>query len=111
LAGTTAPPTGSFTAVQSASLYFPEFRFATTNNSFRVLDRNGTNNFRFPTNSHAKDNARLHFTPLYFPNGNYQTQGFLTDIWTPAGMLSGWYNSNTISISGSALDDWYVGHR
>ena len=111
LSGTTAPPTASYTAVQAASLYFPEFRYATTVNSFRVLDRNGTNNFRFPANSSAKDNARLHFTPLYYPNGNYQTQGYIYDAWTPAGMLSGWYNSNVMTISGSSYDDWAVQHR
>jgi len=108
LSGFTAPPAASHTAVQVASMYFPEFRYSNTVGNFRHLDRNGTNNFRFPANPNAKDNARLHFTPLWFPNGNYQCQGFISDVWTPAGMLSGYYNSNNIKINGSAYDDWYV---
>jgi hypothetical protein len=109
LAGTTAPPSASYTAVQAADLYFPEFKYSAAVNSFRTLDRSGTNNFQFPANANAKNSARLHFTPLYYPNGNYQTQGFITDTWTPAGMLWGYYNSNAMTVTGSALDDWYVG--
>jgi hypothetical protein len=89
-------------------MFFPEFKYSNTAGSFRHLDRNGTNNFRFPANRNAKDNARLHFTPLWFPNGSYQCQGFISDVWTPVGMLFGHYNSNIINISGSAYDDWHV---
>jgi len=109
LSGTTSPTAASYTAVQSANLYFPEFKYAMTADNFRVLDKNGTNNFQFPVNPNAKNNGRLHFTPLYYPNGNYQCQGYIYDAWTPAGMMSGYYNSNTMTISGSAYDDWYVG--
>jgi hypothetical protein len=109
LTGTAAPPSASHTAVQAADLFFPEFKYSAAVNSFRTLDRNGANNFHFPANPHAKDNARLHFTPLYYPNGGYQCQGYLYDLWTPAGMLYGFYNSNTMTITGSAFDDWFVG--
>jgi hypothetical protein len=108
LTGTAAPPSASYTAVQAADFFFPEFKYGAAVNSFRTLDRNGTNSFHFPANPNAKDSARLHFTPLYYPNGNYQCQGYLYDLWTPAGMLYGFYNSNTMTITGSAFDDWYV---
>ena len=110
LSGTAAPPTASYTAVQAANLFFPEFKFSNTIGSYRHLDKNGVNSFRFPGNPNAKDNARLHFVPLWFPNGDYQCQGFASDLWTPAGMLSGYYSSNVVKISGSVYDDWYVGN-
>jgi hypothetical protein len=108
LAGTTAPTAAMRTDSQLAVMYFPEFRYNTTVNSFRVMDRTATNVFQFPTNTHARNNARLHFTPLWFPNGNYQTQGFVQDIWTPAGMMSGHISSNIMTVSGTSYDDWYV---
>jgi len=36
LSGTTAPAAASYTAVQSANLYFPEFKYAMTADNFRV---------------------------------------------------------------------------
>ena len=111
LSGTTAPTTAMRTDSQLAMMYFPEFRYASTTGNFRVLNRTATNVFQFPTNSNARNNARVHFTPIYYPNGNYQCQGFLTDLWTPAGMLSGYYNSNIINISGTSYDDWHVAER
>jgi len=33
----------------------------------------------------------------------------LSDMWTPAGMITKTMNTNTVKISDSAYDDWYVG--
>jgi hypothetical protein len=83
--------------------------YRNTNGNFRSLDMNGINNFRFPVNPNAKDNARLHFTPIWMPDGDYQVQTIISDVWTPAGMLSGYYTTNRVVISGNAYDDWTVG--
>jgi hypothetical protein len=77
--------------------------------SYRSFSKLGMNNFRFAPNTYALNNARIHYTPLWFPDGNYVVQGFASDLWTPAGMMYGYAKSNTVIISKSALDDWYTG--
>jgi hypothetical protein len=108
LSGMTAPPASSHTAVQVASMFFPEFKYSNAPGSYRSLEQTAANAFRFPANPNAKDNTRIHFTPLWYSNGSYICQGFISDTWTPAGMLSGYYNTMNMTITGSALDDWYV---
>ena len=53
---------------------------------------------------------RQHFTPIYFPDGQYKFQIVLSDCWTPAGMLTT-YKTVTIQIDGNMYDDWYVGRK
>lgn len=53
------------------------------------------------------DYSRVHFTPLWYPDGEYNIIVFLYEYWTPAGML--WdYAEYTVHISGSVYDDWYI---
>ena len=58
----------------------------------------------------ASDMARQHFTPIYYPDGDYKFQIVLSDCWTPAGMLTT-YKTITIKIDGNMYDDWYVGRK
>lgn len=53
---------------------------------------------------------RQHFTPIYYPDGEYEFQIVLSDCWTPAGMLTT-YKTVTIQIDGNMYDDWYVGRK
>jgi hypothetical protein len=108
LSGTLAPPADAFTNAQFAMMYFPEFMWRMNVNEFRVLDRTAVNRFQLPANPNAKGSARLHFTPLWFPDGTYRAQTYAGDVWTPAGMLSRYYDSSAIQIQGSAYDDWYI---
>ena len=109
LSGRTTPTTAMYTNAQMAFLYFPEFQYDTAIGKFRVFDRTATNTFQLPMNEKGSY-ARLHFTPLWFPNTNfYRVQGYVADIWTPAGMISGYLNSSPVVISESAYDDWYQG--
>ncbi len=109
LSGTTAPAAIAYTEAQVANATFPEFQYSKDVGKYRSFSRIGTNSFCFPTNPDALNNARLHYTPLWFPDGNYIAQGLASDLWTPAGMMYGYANSNTIIISQSAFDDWYIG--
>jgi hypothetical protein len=109
LTGTTAPLSTAYTGAQVANIFLPEYKYTTAINKYRSLVLTGTNSFQLPTNPYAKNNARLHFVPIWFPDGNYIAQGFVSDIWTPAGMMTGYVNSNTLIISQSAYDDWYIG--
>ena len=107
--GTALPDSTSCTSPQSANLYLPEFMYSSSAGKYCSLDRNGTNSFCLPVNYNARNDARLHITPIWFPNGSYICQGYVGDIWTPAGMMYGYYSSNTLNIIGSSFDDWYVG--
>ena len=63
----------------------------------------------FMPNIHAQDEDRLHFTPLWYPDGQYTVSVVGYDVWTPAGMISQKINSKPLTIEGSAYDDWYLG--
>ena len=107
-AGMAMPGLSAYTSPQSAGLYVPEYAFGGNNGEYRTLERISTSTFQLPVDTNTLDNGRLHFTPLYFPDGDYICQGCVYDIWTPAGMLCGWANSNAIRISGSIYDDWTI---
>ena len=108
LSGTVIPPDSAYTAPQTAMLLLPEFKFSTDMGFYRSLVRTAENVFELPSNPYASNHTRLHFVPLWYPDGDYMVQAVVSDLWTPAGMLTG-YVSAAISISGSAYDDWYVG--
>gem|GEM_PF-2309022 len=104
----TAPGTDAYTHAQSAIALFPEFGYSNAVGKYRSLQNTGTGVFEVLQNTEAKNSARLHFTPIWFPDGDYNVQTFISDVWTPAGMLYGYFTSNAVKISGSAFDDWYV---
>lgn len=58
----------------------------------------------------AADIARQHFTPIYYPDGEYKFKVVLSDCWTPAGMITT-YKTVTVQINGNIYDDWYVGRQ
>ena len=58
----------------------------------------------------APNMDRQHFTPIYYPNGDYQFQIVLSDCWTPAGMITT-RKTVPIKINGNMYDDWYVGRK
>lgn len=95
------------TGAQTAVSYFPEFQYKTY---WRLLDRTSSGysaKFEFKQNKYSTYNRRVHFSPVWFPDGNYTPYTYLIDIWTPAGMLS-MNLTNTVSIRGSLWDDWHI---
>ncbi len=53
------------------------------------------------------DYSRVHFTPVWYPDGEYKLVVFLYEYWTPAGML--WdYAEYTVHMKGTVYDDWYI---
>lgn len=104
------PQSSAYTGVQRAEAYFPEFKYAKTVGNYRSLEKNNSS-WVFERNSYSDGNERLHFTPIWYPNGNYIVSVCATDVWTPAGMISSIRSSNTIKIVGSVYDDWYIGER
>ena len=102
------PDSSAYTEVQQVYATFPEFKYLQDINSFRTLEKvNGA--WMFEKNPYADGKERLHFTPLWYPNGDYTVSVIASEVWTPAGMIQAVRNCNTIRIVDSAYDDWYVG--
>jgi len=111
LSGYDSPGTDAATYAQNGYALFPEFNYQMAANKYRHLQSVGAGIFEVVQNPEAKNSGRLHFTPIWFPDGDYLVQGFVTDIWTPAGMLSGYFNAKPITIKDSAYDDWYLARK
>lgn len=108
--GYTKPEISAYTGVQRVEASFPEFKYTKKVGNFRSTEKYG-GVWVFVRNTPADQKDRLHFTPLWYPNGNYIVSVTATDVWTPAGMISAVRNSNSIKIVDSAYDDWYVGEE
>jgi len=98
------------TDVQNGYARFPEFNYSDQDGKFRALESAGAGVLEVVKNPEAKGQGRIHFTPLWFPDGEYNVTVLASDVWTPAGMLYGFFNANSVTISGSAYEDWYVAH-
>ena len=104
VSGYTMPDTDAYTLPQYSIAKFPEFAFTTEPNKYRTLEIvSGKWVFR-----ENEEYGRIHFTPLWYPDGEYTVTVLQQDCWTPAGMISRQVNSDKITISGSAYDDWYL---
>ena len=94
---------GQHTELQNAVAYFPEFYYKTY---WRLLEyTHGALEFR--KNKYSTYNNRTHFTPLWYPDGNYKVYTWAIDCWTPAGMLSA-NLTDSLTIKGNVFDDWHI---
>lgn len=95
------------TGVQTSVTYFPEFQYK---NYWRLLDRTSSGynaRFEFMQNKYSTYNRRVHFTPIWMPDGSYTPYTYLIDCWTPAGMLS-MNLTDTVTIDGNLWADWHI---
>ena len=104
LSGYTMPALDAYTLPQYAEAFFPEYGYLHGADQYRTLELSG-NVWRFRQNASY---GYVHFTPLWYPDGSYTISVRQSDLWTPAGMLQRQTNTNTITIRGSAYDDWYI---
>ena len=103
----TSAPMSHYTYGQTAVSYFPEFNYTTF---WRLLDRlssGRTARFQFAENIYSTYKQRVHFSPVWFPDGSYTVNTHVMDIWTPAGMLCA-NLTDSVTISGSLYDDWHI---
>ena len=103
----TSAPMSHYTYGQTAVSYFPEFNYTT---DWRLLDRlssGKTARFQFAENIYSTYKQRVHFSPVWFPDGSYTVNTHVMDIWTPAGMLCA-NLTDSVTISGSLYDDWHI---
>lgn len=107
---------GSYILPQNGNAYFPEFNFELTDAKYRTLQLTAANKLEFVRNPYSitkkgvKDGRRIHYTPLWYPDGNYTVKTFLYDCWTPAGMISLQDTLSPIVIGSNIYDDWYINH-
>lgn len=101
---TTNAPSSHYTTAQNVVTYFPEFKY---NKYWRLLEKTGTTIFEFEENIYSTFNSRTHFTPLPYPDGNYEVYSTVIDTWTPDGMLRVNLSDN-VTIERSLYDDWHV---
>lgn len=103
----TSAPMSHYTYGQTAVSYFPEFNYTTY---WRLLDRlssGKTARFQFAENIYSTYKQRVHFSPVWLPDGSYTVNTHVMDIWTPAGMLCA-NLTDSVTISGSLYDDWHI---
>ena len=109
VSGYNNPGSAAYTSVQSVYATFPEFNYATTSGSYRTLEYvNGK--WQLKQNSNAVDSERVHFIPVWFPDGYYTVSVTATRVWTPVGMIEATRTANTFTIDGSIYDDYFVGN-
>lgn len=106
----TSAPSSAYTSAQNALTYFPEFNYSTY---FRAqeLIRGGMNAaFQLKQNRYSTYGERVHFTPLWYPDGRYEPVSYVIDCWTPAGMLSAAV-TDYVQIDGNVYADWHIGPK
>lgn len=98
---------GIITPAQRVWVYTPESNYSLFKDLELTLS-GFTMNAKLRPNKYSTYNARLHFTPVWFPDGYFTMYGKAMDIWTPAGEVNTGY-SGRVTISGSVYDDWHIG--
>jgi len=103
----TGPDSYTVTKAQNVLAVFPEFDY-TTYDRLLVPERNAySTTWGFKTNPYSYYGEPVHFTPLWYPDGDYTVAMAVFDVWTPGGMLYATVK-DTVTISGDMYDDWYI---
>ncbi|MBQ7645880.1 MAG: hypothetical protein IJS94_01300, partial [Clostridia bacterium] len=105
--GSNTADESAYTIPQYAYVLYPEYYYKQNNNEYTTLEliNNTTSKyFALPNNI---EYGRVHFIPLWYPNGKYSVKVVQSDCWTPVGMITKAIVPNTFKIDGNAYDDWY----
>lgn len=103
----TTTQSSAVTAAQNAVTYFPEFGYK---DYWRLLDctiSGKRSTLTFKDNPYSTYHRPTHFTPIWYPDGEYRAYTWLLDCWTPAGMLS-MNLSDRLTISGNLWEEWHI---
>lgn len=95
------------TGAQKVISYYPEFNYQKYNRVLEKMSDGYYASFKLKNNKYSTYNQRVHFTPIWYPDGKYSVYTQVIDVWTPEGMLS--INLNDyVNIKGSLYDDWHI---
>lgn len=106
VSGYLIPVGNAYTMPQFLYATYPEFSYAFGPDRCTTLTPSGSCWYFSDPNS-----PQYHYTPIYFPDGQYVVKIVKSDMWTPAGMIIAVSTSNPITIQDSAYDDWFVGRE
>ena len=110
----TGIPADMYTGHAKATARYPEFNYSTgasATDDLHLLTESTSGGYTadlvFKNNPYSVSGNRMHFTPMWFPDGEYKINFYCFDVWTPAGMLTGTTGAKVI-IDGSMYDDHYT---
>jgi hypothetical protein len=107
---TSNAPSSSITGAQNVVSYYPEFNYENYNRVLDLISGGYSSSLKLKDNKYSTYNQRVHFTPIWYPDGTYTAYAEVIDAWTPDGMLS--INLNDyVNIKGSLYDDWHIGPK
>lgn len=95
------------TGAQNAVSYYPEFNYQTYWRLHHLKSSGLSATFWLKPNDYSTYQSRVHFTPIWFPDGSYTPITRILDAWTPDGMLTLQLQS-TITISDNLFSDWHI---
>lgn len=97
------PPSDSFSVSQVGLCRLPEYGYQVGRDLCRSFRRvNALWEFCIS----GKTGGNQHYTPLYYPDGEYALQITALESWTPAGAIHT-YEPAVLQIDGSLYDDYY----
>ena len=116
LDGELFPALVDYTLPQNGNVYWPEFEYQLEPDCYSTLEQTQDDSLELRGSPYTfladgtQDYRRTHFTPLWFPDGDYTVKTYVYDCWTPAGMLSLQATLSPMDIQGDMYDDWYISH-
>jgi hypothetical protein len=106
----TNAPSSAVTGAQNIISYYPEFNYANYWRVLEMMQEGYRAEFKLQENKYSTYNSRVHFTPIWYPNGRYTVYVEVVDTWTPAGMLKVNLDDD-INIDGNLYQDWHIGPK
>ncbi len=92
---------------QNVVTLFPEFGYKTYDRLLEATRTGYYSEWEFKQNKYSMTKQRVHFTPLWYPDGTYKTYMICFDSWTPEGQLVA-QDTFDFEIEGNAYDDWVI---
>lgn len=80
-------PASAISGAQNVLSYYPEFNYNTYLRLSDMVTGGYSAEFELKPNEFSTYGRRVHFTPLWFPDGRYSPLAKVIDAWTPDGML------------------------
>lgn len=110
VSGYSTPASSAYTSPQYVYVTLPEYAYKNTSGKCVTLINTSSakTTWKFPAVGSV---ANVHYTPVWYPDGEYNMAITLSDMWTPMGMISTKVINKDITISGNMYDDWYVGRK
>ena len=106
--GCNTPSASDYIGIQNIYATFPEYCYSSDSGAYCTLVHSD-GIWCFVPNPNAAENEPLHYIPVWIEDGQYTVVVTVTDIWTPAGMITAVRTSNVINIDGNIFDDYYIG--